>query len=336
MRARTLGRFVVLIVCYASDAAAHHGNSEYDRSVVLRYEGVVLRHQWVNPHTLTTIATHTPSGEPITLTIEGGPPAVLRTAGATAKSIVAGERVTVVVSPSRRFPNESAYGHEIVKANGTVIPLGASGAQSVGRESSASGARDIFAVWLPRAEFSQQMIRQAGSWELTGKGHRIRQVFTPAMHRHAQCQPMSAPMLMTYPVAIKFERASGRVVIKTDWLGATRTVYLDGRGHPTVGVRFPQGHSTGRWEGNVLVVDTRNFADEVWAGLPTGEGKHLVERFVVSSDGKSIGYSFMLEDPEYLAQPVSGAGEMSYRPDLKIGSADCDKAVAERFLRELR
>ena len=86
----------------------------------------------------------------------------------------------------------------------------------------------------------------------------------------------------------------------------------------------------------MLVVDTRNFADEVWATLPSGEGKHLVESFVLSPDGKSMSYSFVLEDPEYLARPVSGSGEMSYRPDLKFGGIDCDLDLAKRFFKELQ
>ena len=99
---------------------------------------------------------------------------------------------------------------------------------------------------------------------------------------------------------------------------------------------FFHGHSTGRWEGKVLVVDTRNFADEVWATMPSGEDKHLVERFALSADSKSLSYNFVLEDPEYLARPLSGGGQMSYRPDLKFGGIECDLESAKRFFRELQ
>jgi hypothetical protein len=147
---------------------------------------------------------------------------------------------------------------------------------------------------------------------------------------------MSAPMLMTYPVAVSLTQLNDRVVIRSDWLGAERTVYMDGRDHPPANERSLQGHSTGRWEGKVLVVDTRNFADEVWATVQSGEGKHLVERFALSADGKSLNYSFVLEDPEYLARPVSGSGQMSYRPDLQFGGIECDLELAKRFFRELQ
>jgi hypothetical protein len=320
----------------AGVASSHHGNSEYDMTAVVRYEGVIVEHQWRNPHTLTRLATHTASGEAITLQIEGGSPSILRTSGATANSLVAGERVTAVVSPSRRFPNQTAYGLEIIKSDGTVVPLDWSRLQTAHNEQPARTAPDILRTWLPPRDLFDQMLHWAWGWQLTEKGQAIRARYSPMMHRHAECMPMSAPMLMTYPVAMGLTQLNDRVVIRSDWLGAERTVYMDGRDHPPANERSLQGHSTGRWEGKVLVVDTRNFADEVWATVQSGEGKHLVERFALSADGKSLNYSFVLEDPEYLVSPVSGNGQMSYRPDLQFGGIECDLELAKRFFRELQ
>jgi uncharacterized protein DUF6152 len=334
MRLASIGCGLAAVLC-ASLAWGHHGNSEYDLTVVVRYEGVIVEHLWRNPHTLTRLATHTASGQSITLEIEGAAPAILRTSGATANSIVQGEHVTAVVSPSKRFPNQTAYGLEIIKADGTVVPLDTS-RLSVRNGEIAEPAPDIFRTWVPPEELFQQMRRWARGWDLTEKGQAVRERYTPMMHRSADCVPFSAPMLMTYPVAMALERFKDRIAIRSDWMGAERTVYMDGRAHPPSSTRFLQGHSTGRWEGNALVVDTRNFADEVWATLPSGEGKHLVERFALAPDAKSLSYTFVLEDPEYLARPVSGGGEMSYRPDLKFGGVECDLDLAKRFFKELQ
>ncbi len=323
----------LVTMVHAVGAFGHHGNSEYDLRVVVRYEGTVLEQRWINPHSLTRLATHTASGEPITLEIEGGPPAVLRTGGVTVNSIVKGDRVTAVVSPSRRFPNESAYGHELIKADGTVVPLTAPRLQ---RPQISESAKSIFGTWVPSAEFFAEMRGWARTWALTEKGKGIREGWTPVTSSQAQCVPMSAPMLMTYPVAVEFARSNEHVAVRSDWMGAARTIYLDGRQHPAREERFPQGYSVGRWEGDVLVVDTANFADEVWAGLPSGQDKRLVERFAVAEDGKSLHYSFVLEDPEYLAQPVSGSGPLSYRPDLSVGGMECDRDAASRFFREFQ
>lgn len=112
------------------------------------------------------------------------------------------------------------------------------------------------------------------------------------------------------------QRSADTVSIKTDWLGAERTVCMDGRAHPPVQQRFPQGHSTGRFEGDVLVVDTTNFTDQEAQGVPAGAGKHLVERFTLADGGKSLSDEFVWRDPQFLADALTGTAELSFRPDL--------------------
>ena len=109
------------LLCCGS-AVAHHGNSEFDLTVTVRYEGTIVETLWINPHTVTTIETRTATGEPITLEIEGSSPSILRTGGFSAESLPKGERYRRR-QPERRLPKESAYGYEIIKADGIVIPL---------------------------------------------------------------------------------------------------------------------------------------------------------------------------------------------------------------------
>jgi hypothetical protein len=65
--------FALAIASSATAALAHHGNSEYDLTVIVRYEGVISEQIWKNPHTLTRLETRTEAGEPIILEVEGGP-----------------------------------------------------------------------------------------------------------------------------------------------------------------------------------------------------------------------------------------------------------------------
>jgi hypothetical protein len=98
-----------------------------------------------------------------------------------------------------------------------------------------------------------------------------------------------------------------------------------------------QGHSIGRFEGDVLVVDTARFAGNasgIRTGVPSSSRKHLVERFELSSDRTRLTYSYELEDPEYLTQPVRGSVEWIHRPDLTYASYDCNRDSAGRFLAE--
>jgi hypothetical protein len=326
--------FAVVVACPMSQASAHHGNSEYDLTASVRYEGVVTEVLWRNPHSIVRLETRTAAGEPMTLEIEGGAPAMLRTAGFTANSIAKGDRVTAVVSPSRRFPERFAFGRDIIKADGSVVALTSF---SLRQPQAKESATDVYGTWVPTVDLFQNMRAWARNSRLTEKGQGIRDRYSPTMSAQAACAPLTAPIVMTYPVALTLKRSSDGIAIVTEWLSTERTVYLDGRPHPPSQQRFVQGHSVGRWEDEVLVVDTTNFADEVtWAGLSSGGAKHLVERFTVSDDGKALNYSFAWDDAEYLAEPVSGSGQFLFRPDLKLEGADCDLESAQRFFEQFR
>ena len=91
----------------------------------------------------------------------------------------------------------------------------------------------------------------------------------------------------------------------------------------------------GRWDGDVLVVDTRNFADHrspYQIGVPSGDQKHVVERYRLTDDGTAIVAEFMLEDPAYLTGPMTHTRELIYSPQLEMSRFDCDPNSSSRFV----
>jgi hypothetical protein len=142
---------------------------------------------------------------------------------------------------------------------------------------------------------------------------------------------------MVHPVVHQIEDAGEYIVLRSDWLGGVeRRIYLDDRPHPTDTERFQQGHSTGRWENGELVVDTTNFTERIYAGVASSDEKRLIERFSLAEDGKSLDYSFALEDPVYLAESVSETYQWDFRPDLEPSKIACDLGIAKRYIREIQ
>jgi len=123
-------------------------------------------------------------------------------------------------------------------------------------------------------------------------------------------------------------------VIKLQVDGAERTVHLDVASHDGAEPSL-QGHSIGHWDGRALVVDTARFIEHrngtAWS-LPSSSRKHLTERFELATDGESLTYSFVLEDPEYLTRPLAADAKWVYRPDLAYHAEPCDPANARRFV----
>jgi hypothetical protein len=97
------------------------------------------------------------------------------------------------------------------------------------------------------------------------------------------------------------------VMIMNEMIHETRIIPLDGRPHIEGNIRLWMGDSLGRWEGNTLIVDTRNFNDKIVSNefnCCPGAGSHLhvVERFTpVAAD--TIEYEYTVDDPDTYTRP---------------------------------
>lgn len=92
-----------------------------------------------------------------------------------------------------------------------------------------------------------------------------------------------------------------------------RQIFLN-QAHPKKMVPSYMGHSTGRWEGDTLVVDTVGYNGRgtirVAGGVPgidppTSEQLHTVERWTKSADGNTLTVEVRVEDPVYYTEPFT-------------------------------
>ena len=91
------------------------------------------------------------------------------------------------------------------------------------------------------------------------------------------------------------------VVILNEMVHNARIVPLDGRPHRNI--RQWVGESRGRWEGDTLVVETRNFLRETsFQRGRTTANLHLTERFT-RVDADTLIYEFTVHDPSVWSRP---------------------------------
>jgi hypothetical protein len=102
------------------------------------------------------------------------------------------------------------------------------------------------------------------------------------------------------------------VAIIVEMIHDARIIPLDGRPHSPV--RQWMGDSRGHWEGDTLVVETKNFNDKIFersvAVSSFGAGSRLVERFR-RIDADNIDYQVTIEDPRMFTKPWTVATPMS-------------------------
>ena len=316
----------------AVPALAHHSAAAFDSQKTVQVKGTVKVYSFKNPHVYMTVQVRNADGSPGNLMeVEAGAASVLNGLGFTKESVKVGEEVTITGNPGRNAPDKLMLGKDLVKADGTYIPLNIS-SRSVYTSKDAV-ATSIEGTWFsPRTEFTR-FLGGARGWAVTDKGRAAMGVVDPKATTQKDCVPIGAPALMFYPVATTIKAEKDRVVLDVDWMDSERVVYLDGRKAPAQATML--GHSVGRWEGKTLVVETTNFkehANGLSTSLPSSTQKKLIERFALSPDGKSLTYSGTVEDPVYLTKPIEWTGKWEYRPGMPHSNQKCDLEVARKFL----
>ncbi len=103
------------------------------------------------------------------------------------------------------------------------------------------------------------------------------------------------------------------VVVMTEMVNTSRVIPLDGTPHLDPEVLQWSGDSRGYWEGETLVVETRNFdAKRKWRG--TTSSARLVERFT-RVDADTLEYQFTVTDPETWTSPWTASVPLRLNPE---------------------
>jgi hypothetical protein len=99
-------------------------------------------------------------------------------------------------------------------------------------------------------------------------------------------------------------QSAGYVMILTEMIHDVRIIPLNGGSQSDKNIRQWMGISSGRWDGNTLVVETTNFnGKNPFRG--STENMRVVERFTRVADD-TIQYRFTIEDETMWARPWSG------------------------------
>jgi hypothetical protein len=111
------------------------------------------------------------------------------------------------------------------------------------------------------------------------------------------------------------------IVIQYGQLGFTRTVHMNLKAHPAGIKPSRAGHSIGRWENDVLVVDTVGFLPGVLSPpVLHGDRLHVVERFSLDAEKTELTRGYVAEDPVYFTGQYAGSdtiqvADLPYSPD---------------------
>ena len=313
-----------LAFCIAAPALAHHSRAEFDSDAVVVLDGTVTKFIWQNPHVYILLTTME-GGQRVDWEVEADGIPMLTRSGWTPSSLGPGDTVRVRAVPNRNAARRRVLLLSVVTSAGTTLePRRRSAPAVVAKAESLSG------IWeLPDGDDTGDFSQRWGAVPLTPKGAAAKAQFRPEDRPAAKCIAPPTPMIMAMPYLNQIEVRKDTVVLRNEFFNVERTVFMDGRPHPANGRRTNQGHSIGRWEGDVLVVDTALFADHRAPirgrneGVPSGAQRRVVERYRLSDDRTRLLIDFVVEDPEYLAKPFTGTLTWVHAPHLKLIGYSC-------------
>jgi hypothetical protein len=199
--------------------------------------------------------------------------------------------------------------------SGALVPI--SVADTVGSGELPAGVRAFPGSRGTPESLADDAIRAAWSRPspvaLTDAGKRAAEGFDPASadNPRLRCEPTNILFDWT------FETFTNRItqdenVIKMQYgaMGLERTIHLNTTEHPANIEPSLAGHSIGRWDNDVLIVDTVGFKPGVLsadtATLHSAQ-LHVIERFTLDRVNAALRRDYVAEDPLYFTGQYSGA-----------------------------
>jgi hypothetical protein len=154
---------------------------------------------------------------------------------------------------------------------------------------------------------------------------------THALEPHTRCKPSGVARVFLTPYGVEILELPELDRVYIFDIGGPhtfRTVYMDGRSHPTNRMPDYYGHSIGWWDRDTLVVDTTGFNEGFWLDrglLPHTEKLHTIERFT-RLDSRTLRYELTVDDPGAYTQPFTGAANFVWEANTELFEYMCQEA----------
>jgi hypothetical protein len=123
----------------------------------------------------------------------------------------------------------------------------------------------------------------------------------------AHCKPSGLPIVNSVPLPYKIIQMPRLIVILYEENTVFRQIFMDGRRLVKDAEPKFMGYSSGKWEGDTLVVETVGFNDQTWLdgmGHPHSDALRVIERFR-RRDAGHLEIETTIEDPRTYTKPIT-------------------------------
>jgi hypothetical protein len=143
----------------------------------------------------------------------------------------------------------------------------------------------------------------------------------------ANCLPQGVPKIGIAPAPWKVVQGPGFIAIIYEAFNLWRQVFLDGREPAPDPTPTWLGYSTGKWQGDTLIVDSKGFNGKAWLdqlGRPSTEALHVIERFHRRDFGH-MDIEITIDDPKAYTKPWNVTESFHLNPNTELMEFICNE-----------
>jgi hypothetical protein len=331
------------MVALPSVAAAHHSFfGRFDTQQLVELEGEVAEVLWRNPHAYFSLRVDGTVWE-----IETSSLTVLKRMGIDESTIRVGDRIRIAANPPAGEKKEM-YARHVLLPDGRELllnvglePRWTGRDRAVGDESllmAREGDRSrpdlgIFRVWSHTRTIARlfpevvDASADINAYPLTPAARaQLAEFDRSTDNPTANCVPKGMPTIMEAPYPIEFvAQDDGDILLKLEEYDLTRRIHMSAGATRELPQPSPLGFSTGRFEGDALVVTTTRISWPYFSqlGIRQSPAVELVERFTPAADGSRLDYELTVTDPATFTRPVVLRQHWLWLPNVTLLPYEC-------------
>jgi hypothetical protein len=350
----------------STSAFAHHGFGLFDRTKPVQIQGTITGIDFVNPHSYLNMDIVDAAGKPIAMRCEMRAATLLRRSGWSQEMFVVGAKATVFGFGHRNDP-AACYLEDITIGDApkrnrndqfttSAVDTSNRPARRASGEPNITGdwAQEQYVIAVPPTGggnlVPKSLIAAVESGQLamkdvppSGWGPRpvtytargkaeadAFQMWSPQDNPRLRCRPTSIIFDWVFDGAVnRITQEQDRIVINYGLYSFERVIHMNVAQHPANVTPSYAGHSIGKWEGDVLVVDTVGFEPGVIAPpLRNSDQLHIVERYSLDPVKWSLTREFVATDPVYYTDEYKGS-DVVLVADVPYEAHQCEELAPE-------
>lgn len=331
---------VSMLVLISASVFAHHGAVTsgflYKADELVEIQGELTEVLWRNPHLRARVRVTDAQGDETIWELELGPtPREFENMGILPDDLLGTVRAAGHVS--KRDPHSLGViyfllpgGQEHVQGRNREMRW--SNVQlfdvtpeidAAKAEADRQSAEGIYRMWGRR--LGRPLDNEITSQALTKQGEQLAAAFDPLTDNAQLDCRHGMPDTMFDPVPMEISKEGDHIRLHIAQYNIQRVIHMEAEPQHDERKKSPVGYSTGRWEGDELIVTT---TDVDWpyylnSGTPQSDQVEYTETFSMSDDGQTLSYSISINDPIVFAQPFTIERTREWTPGVEIEPFDC-------------